>query len=76
MPEDVSVISVDDTDLALYGDVGLTSVHHPKEELGKKAAEMMVSMLRKKGSGRDMPVPDCEFSVWLARRDSVRRLNK
>ena len=76
VPEDVSVISVDDTDLALYGDVGLTSVHHPKEELGKKAAEMMVSMLRKKGSGRDMPVPDCEFSVWLARRDSVRRLNK
>lgn len=76
VPEDVSVISVDDTDLALYGDVGLTSVHHPKEELGKKAAEMMVSMLRKKGSGRDLPVPDCEFSVWLARRDSVRRLNK
>ena len=76
VPEDLSIVSVDDTDLALYGDVGLTSVHHPKEELGKKAAEIMLSMLRRKGRQRSIPVAGYEFGVWLARRDSVRRLNK
>lgn len=40
------MVSVDDTDLAMLGEVGLTSVHHPKEKLGEKAAKQLISLIR------------------------------
>ncbi len=72
IPEDLSIISIDDTDLAEYGDTGLSSVHHPKERLGEKAARQMLAMVRRRGNeGRN---EGYEFDVWLAKRESVRRL--
>lgn len=72
IPGDISIVSVDDTDLASYGDVELTSVHHPKERLGEKAAQMMLAMIREEND------PDkkkgFEFDAWLAKRESVRRV--
>ena len=73
VPGDLSVISVDDTDLAAYGDVGLTSVHHPKEKLGEKAAELLLSMILRRGGGKAGAREGYEFDVWLAERESVRR---
>lgn len=73
IPEDISVISVDDTDLAVYGDVGLTSVHHPKEKLGEKAAELLLAMIRRRGVRQASEQEGYEFDVWLAKRESVRR---
>lgn len=73
IPEDISVISVDDTDLAVYGDVGLTSVHHPKEKLGEKAAELLLAMIRRRGGRQAAEQKGYEFDVWLAKRESVRR---
>ena len=73
VPEGMSIISVDDTDLAVYGDVGLTSVHHPKEKLGKKAAELLLSMIRRRGRGQAEAREGYEFDVWLAERESVKR---
>ena len=69
VPGDVSVVSVDNTDLAVLGEVGLTSVHHPKEALGEKAAEMLLSMIR-------TGIPGCtyEFEARLVERDSVKKI--
>lgn len=70
VPEDVSVVSVDDTDLAMLGEVGLTSVHHPKEKLGEKAAKQLISMIRS-----NMPGASYEFEPYLVERDSVKELS-
>lgn len=67
VPEDVSIVSVDDTDLAMLGDVGLTSVHHPKEKLGEKAAKQLISMIR-----NQIPGTSYEFAPYLVERNSVK----
>ncbi|MCI8504764.1 MAG: substrate-binding domain-containing protein [Lachnospiraceae bacterium] len=69
VPKDVSIVSVDDTELALLGDVGLTSISHPKGKLGEKAAQVLLSMIR---SG--LPETDYEFEACLTERDSVKKL--
>lgn len=69
VPEDVSVVSVDDTDLALLGNVGLTSIHHPKEMLGERAAELLLAMIRS-----NVPGDSYEFEACLTERESVKRL--
>mgnify|MGYP002509026995 FL=1 len=62
-----SIVSVDDTDLAMLGDVGLTSVHHPKEKLGEKAAKQLISMIR-----NQIPGTSYEFAPYLVERNSVK----
>ncbi len=71
VPEDMSIVSVDDTDLAMLGDVGLTSVHHPKEKLGEKAAKQLISMIR-----NQLPGTSYEFEPYLAERNSVKDLTE
>nr|WP_269145564.1 GntR family transcriptional regulator [Cohnella fermenti] len=45
VPEDLSMIGYDDSFLATATEIKLTSVNHPKEELGEKAAGLLISML-------------------------------
>ena len=63
------MVSVDNTDLAMLGEVGLTSVHHPKEKLGEKAAKQLISMIH-----GNMPGSSYEFKPYLVERDSVKEL--
>ena len=69
VPEDISIVSVDDTELALRGNVGLTSVGHPKGRLGEKAAEVLLSMIK-----NGLPGEDFEFEARLSERDSVKKI--
>jgi len=47
VPEDMSVIGMDDSDMARLGVGGVTisSIPHPKEKLGEKAATNMIRMI-------------------------------
>lgn len=45
VPDDLSVTGMDDSDLASICRVPITSFPHPKEELGKKAAENLLRMI-------------------------------
>lgn len=45
IPEDVSLISFDDSDICQVTEVKISSVAHPKEELGKKAAEAILALI-------------------------------
>ena len=58
VPEDVSVIGFDDIQLSSYVPPGLTTVHVPFHEMGKKAMEALSRMLnsRKVDSVNYMPV--------------------
>ncbi|MFW6267357.1 MAG: GntR family transcriptional regulator [Halanaerobium sp.] len=45
VPDDISVVSFDDSILATATNIRLTSVRHPKEELGRHAARLLFNML-------------------------------
>jgi GntR family transcriptional regulator of arabinose operon len=71
IPEDLSIVSVDNSDLATVGDIKITSFPHPMETLGRKAAETMINMI-------ENPYFDgnCLFDSELIERDSVRECEK
>ncbi len=48
VPERYSVVSMDDSDLATMNGLDLSSVPHPKEELGARAAENLIHLLNNK----------------------------
>ncbi len=50
VPEDVSIIGFDDSHLAEVTEIKLTSVKHPKEALGRIAAETLIKLIEKKQS--------------------------
>lgn len=66
VPEDVSIISMDDSMLASLGDVKLTSCPHPMDELGRAAAESLIKLIR-----NPMAEVTREFITTVNERDSV-----
>ena len=68
VPNEVSLASVDNSELARLNAVPLTSVIHPMESLGERAAENLLAMIRE---------PDCdgtyEFPVEIKVRESAVR---
>ncbi len=71
VPEDVSIISIDDSDLALHSEVPITSLPHPKEKLGAKAAEVLLQLI----AGRKKEAT-YEFRTRVVERSSVYDLKK
>ncbi len=69
VPKEVSVIGVDDSDLAGFGEVQITSMPHPKEELGRKAAEILLGMVCGNGDPESY-----EFNTKVVERASVTTL--
>lgn len=48
VPEDLSIVGYDnDENISAVLDNGITTIKHPKEEMGKKAAEMLLSLINK-----------------------------
>ena len=70
VPEDISLISIDDSELAEMAEIRLTSVHHPTDRLGRKAAENLLNMMRSRSFDATY-----EFVPRIVERDSVKRLN-
>ncbi|MEY8338942.1 GntR family transcriptional regulator [Lachnospiraceae bacterium 62-35] len=71
IPGQLSVISIDNSNLAVLSDVQITSFPHPLEDLGRKTAENMVKMI-------DNPYYDGSylFDSQVIERDSVRFLTE
>lgn len=69
VPQDISVASVDNANLATIGEIGITTIPHPMELLGQKASENLLRMIRD-------PFFDAnyEFDADVVERDSVRRI--
>lgn len=53
VPEDVSVVSIDDISLARYCDPPLTTIRQPFEDLGRAAVEQVIAFLEDPSSRRD-----------------------
>ena len=72
VPEDVSIVGFDDSSLAVATEVKLTSITHPKMEMGIEAAKWIVSAVEKKG---DL-LPSIVYEPKLVIRNSTAPLVK
>ncbi len=69
VPKDLSIVSIDNSELAALCEVPLTSVIHPMDKLGEKAAKKLLRIIedyRDNGS--------YEFEAKIFERDSVRKI--
>lgn len=71
VPERMSIISIDDSDLARMNNIQITSLPHPKESLGEKAAENLLRLIADHRA--DVTY---EFDTRVVERDTVRNLNQ
>ncbi|MFD2611748.1 GntR family transcriptional regulator [Paenibacillus gansuensis] len=74
VPEDLSIVGFDDSMLATATEVKLTSVSHPKAELGIRAAELLMQMMSGSGPGPGAPI-DVVFPPSLVIRESTRSIS-
>ncbi|MCZ2821531.1 LacI family DNA-binding transcriptional regulator [Modestobacter sp. VKM Ac-2977] len=72
VPDDFAIVGYDDIDYAAAAAVPLTSVRKPRQELGRRAAELLLDEAAGEGHQHDQPV----FEPMLVVRESstVRRL--
>ena len=70
VPGDISVVGMDDSDIARKGTCGVTisSIPHPKELLGEKAAQNMIRMIH---DGKMTYNATYEFEEDVVIRDSI-----
>lgn len=69
VPQDISIASIDNSDLIKRSPVALTSVPHPMEHLGKKAAQNIVRMIYDPDHDGNY-----EFEVHVIPRQSVKKI--
>jgi len=67
VPEDVSVLGYDDSEIGNVVPHGLTTIAHPKIEMGRAAAELLIQQLHARGE----PVADRVFVPQLVERGTV-----
>lgn len=67
VPDDVSVISIDDIEFAQYFTPMLTTIHIPIEELGKHAVKILIDRIE---SGHTLPVR-LQIPFYLIKRESI-----
>ena len=70
VPDDISIVGIDNSKLSTICDVKLTTVVHPHQKLGEKAAELLLKQMRNPLKAYE----DIVFNAELVVRDSVRDL--
>lgn len=69
VPDDISIVGFDDATLATATEIQLTTLKHPKEEMGAAAVEMLLSCM-----GNKAVVQDRVFTPELIVRQSTKAL--
>ena len=67
IPDDISLVSFDDSQLAVVSDVKLTTVAHPQQKLGRIVAESLINKING-GRGKDKIRMEAELII----RDSAK----
>ncbi len=71
VPDDMSIVSIDDSDLAHMNGLSLDSIPHPKQELGEKAAENLIHLIHNSSFDATW-----KFTETLNKRGSIRNIKK
>lgn len=70
VPESLSVTGIDDSEQAVLSDVAITTVPHPMDKLGEKAAQNLLQMISDPSFDGTY-----EFDAEVVCRDSVKKIN-
>lgn len=70
VPDDLSIIGVDDYQFSKFINSGLTTIRHPQEKMGFDAGKMIIDMLNKQ------PVTSKIYEPELIKRGSVRMVSQ
>lgn len=71
VPDDVSILGFDDIVLAESYIPALSTIHQPKDDIGRRAMSLLLDIIEKKNVE---PVPIVEMPVHLVPRESVKRI--
>jgi len=71
VPDDVSIIGFDDSDLAILSEVPLTTIAHPKYKMGEKAAKMLLHLIEGKNVSHPLQYV---YKPRLVIRDSCKAI--
>lgn len=71
VPDQISVIGIDNSSLARFCEVPITSVNNPANEIGKCAAQIILDKIDK-----NMEMYSAEFAPELVMRNSVKLYNE
>ena len=69
IPQDISLVSIDDIDTAQYLSPMLTTIHIPNQEMGQMAAKILIARIE---GGHKLPVK-ISLPFYLAGRESCAR---
>ncbi|AST96416.1 GntR family transcriptional regulator [Shouchella clausii] len=75
VPDDLSLVGFDDSFFAEVSEVKLTSVSHPKSELGEVAAKTIISLIRKTAGGSLGQIESPVFTPSLVIRNSTKAID-
>ncbi|ADD02947.1 transcriptional regulator, GntR family with LacI sensor [Thermoanaerobacter italicus Ab9] len=59
VPNDVSIVGFDDSDYAVLSDIKLTTIVHPKEEMGRQAAKALFKLMEMGNKAFENPITIC-----------------
>ena len=57
VPDDISITGFDDIELAMLADPALTTVHVPHREMGRRAASMLIQMVKQREACESIELP-------------------
>lgn len=57
VPDDISVTGFDDIELAMLAEPALTTVHVPHREMGRRAASMLIQMVKQREAPESVELP-------------------
>src|SRR5699024_2280178 len=74
VPDNYSIVGYDDSPLAEVSEVKLTSIKHPKSELGRTAADTVIDLIKMKGSNsaNDKNVESVVYEPKIIIRNSIK----
>ncbi|RXZ80522.1 GntR family transcriptional regulator [Paenibacillaceae bacterium] len=73
IPAHISIVGFDDSNLAVATEVKLTTMTHPKSDMGERAVKMLLEMIEARAEGRRPSVSDVIYEPELVLRESTRR---
>ncbi|WP_138420331.1 GntR family transcriptional regulator [Aquibacillus sediminis] len=76
VPSDISIVGYDNSFLAEVSEVKLTTIEHPQDKLGRKAAELILDLVKVNGETNNSKekVGSVEFEPKLVKRSSTKEL--
>lgn len=74
VPDELSIVGFDDSALALAAGVPLTTLTHPKEEMGREAARRLIAMIENEADAPNDDTGELLYAPDLIERSSVTLL--